>query len=183
VVTELGLRPLTSYDVETVAAFLRAPHVARWWHDDPDPDAVAERYAPVLSGEDPTAVLIVLADDQPIGLAQWYAWDDYPAERDAYGIPAGTVGIDYLIGRPQDCERGLGTALIAALVRATPARDLWVTPEAGNAPSRRVLEKNGFELMAVQQCLLPDEPWAGPTALYRLERAGPPGARPGTMGA
>lgn len=166
----LSLRPLTAADLASVSEFLRQPHVVRWWHEDPAPAAVAEHYGPVLRGEDPTHVLIVLDGDRPIGLAQWYLWEDNGVGRDAYGIPARTVGIDYLIGHPHDCERGLGTELIAALVAETPPLDVWVTPEAENEPSRRVLEKNGFALMAVKQCHVPEEPWAGPTALYCLKR-------------
>jgi aminoglycoside 6'-N-acetyltransferase len=164
------LRPLAAQDFVTISEFLQSPHVARWWHDDPTVEAVAERYGPNLSGEDPTVVYLVLDEERPLGLAQHYLWDDNADSRDAYGIPAGTVGIDYLIGRPYDCERGWGTAMIAALVEAAPPLDLWVTPEAENEPSRRVLEKNDFTLMAVKQCQIPEEPWAGPTALYRLKR-------------
>ena len=47
---------------------------------------------------------------------------------------------------------------------------LFALPFAWNTASCRVLEKNGFERMAVKQCHIPEEPWAGPTALYRLQR-------------
>lgn len=53
---------------------------------------------------------------------------------------------------------------------ACPPVPVWVTPEAANEPSCRVLEKNGFVRMAVKQCRVPEEPWAGPTALYALAR-------------
>jgi aminoglycoside 6'-N-acetyltransferase len=164
----IDLRPLTEADLPTVTEWMRAPHVARWWHE--DPDTVREQYLPSIEGSDPTVVLIAARDLEPVGLGQWYRWDDNPVDRDIYGIPAGTVGFDYLIGHPRHCDRGLGTALVAALLEVTPQLPVWVTPEEVNEPSRRVLEKNGFELMAVKQCQHPDEPWAGPTALYRLQR-------------
>jgi aminoglycoside 6'-N-acetyltransferase len=164
----IELRPLTEANLETVQDWMRAPHVARWWHE--DPDSVRDRYLPTIEGSDPTVTLVAVRDREPLGLGQWYRWDDNPADRDGYGIPAGTVGIDYLIGHPRHCERGLGTALVAALLEVTPQVSVWVTPEEANVPSCRVLEKNGFELMAVKQCQIPEEPWAGPTALYRLQR-------------
>jgi aminoglycoside 6'-N-acetyltransferase len=158
---------MTLDDVETVSEFLQQPHVARWWRDDATVEGVAAHYGPALRGEEPTALLIAVVDDRPIGFGQWYLWDDNAEGRDAYGIPAGTVGIDYLIGHAWDCERGWGTALVSALIDAAPELPIWVTPEFANEPSCRVLEKNGFELMAVKQCHVPDEPDAGPTALYR----------------
>jgi aminoglycoside 6'-N-acetyltransferase len=164
------LRGMTLDDVHTMSEFLRAPHVARWWHDDPSPEAVRAHYLPGILGQDPTVLLIARVDERPVGFCQWYRWDDNADGRDAYGIPAGTLGIDYLIGHAFDCERGLGTAMIAALLELMPPLPVWVTPEAANELSCRVLEKNGFERMAVKQCDVPDEPWAGPTALYRLQR-------------
>jgi RimJ/RimL family protein N-acetyltransferase len=158
------LHPLREGDLEMVDSWLDAPHVRRWWRRD-----TAAQYRPVLSGEDPTVVMIAWHDKRPVGLGQWYAWDRESA-RELYGIPPGVLGIDYLIGHAHDCERGLGTALVAELVAATPAVPLWVTPEEANVPSCRVLEANGFELMAVKQCAIPQEPEAGPTALYRLQR-------------
>ncbi|MCW2501089.1 MAG: GCN5-related N-acetyltransferase [Frankiales bacterium] len=166
----MRLRLLGEDDLETLGGFFAAPHVARWWHQDAAPEAVAAEYGPLLRGEDPTVVLLALVEDRPVGLAQWYRWDDNPNERDGYGIPAGTVGIDYLIGHPHDCDRGLGTALVAAVLAATPPLPVWVTPEAANEPSRRVLEKNGFALMAVKQCQVESPFPEGPTALYRLAR-------------
>ena len=160
----MELRPLAEDDLEMVDAWFDAPHVRRWWREDK-----AEQYLPVLRGEDPTVVLVAVHDRRPIGLGQWYAWDHEPS-RELYGIPTGTAGIDYLIGHAHDCERGLGTELIALLVEASLPYPLWVPVEESNEPSRRVLEKNGFELMAVKKCDVPEEPWAGPQAIYRLQR-------------
>ena len=160
----IDLRPLTHADLDLVDEWFDAPHVRRWWVEDK-----ASQYLPVLAGEDPSHVLIAVHDKRPVGLGQWYLWDDEPS-RVLYGFPEGAAGIDYLIGHPHDCERGLGTALIAALVEATAPYPLWVPVEETNEPSRRVLEKNGLELMAVKVCDIPEEPWAGPQAVYRLAR-------------
>lgn len=164
------LKPITEDDLPTLATFFAAPHVARWWHQDASLERVTADYLPNIRGTDPTVVLLATVEERPVGLGQWYLWDNDAKERDGYGIPAGTVGIDYLVGHPYDCERGLGTQLVAALVAVAPALPVWVTPEAANEPSRRVLEKNGFELMAVKQCHVETSYPEGPIALYRLPR-------------
>lgn len=156
----MQLRPLTEADLELVDAWFDAPHVRRWWREDK-----AAQYLPVLNGEDPMHVLLAVHEDRLVGLGQWYLWDDEPS-RESYGIPAGAAGMDYLIGHAHDCERGLGTQLVARLVEATSPYPVWVPVDEGNEPSRRVLEKNGFELMAVKP--VPDE--EGLQALYRLQR-------------
>ncbi len=163
---ELRLRPVTVEDLESLVEFFAAPHVARWWHQDASLEAVTEKYAAAI---DETVRLLVLLDERPVGMAQWYLWSVDDAA--PYGVPPGTVGFDYLLGFPRDCDRGLGTRLIAALLTEFPALDVWVTPEEANGPSCRVLEKNGFDRMAVKQCDVPGEPWAGPTAIYRLQRS------------
>ena len=164
------LRPLTYQDFPVLQEFFVSPHVERWWHQAPSEEALEEEFGASLRGEEPSYVLLAVVDERPVALGQWYRWDDFAKDRDGYGIPAGTVGIDYLIGHPHDCERGLGTQLVAALVAACPPNPVWVTPEAANEPSRRVLEKNGFELMSVKQCAVETRFPEGPTALYRLVR-------------
>lgn len=164
---DLVLRPVTEDDVEVLVEFFAAPHVARWWREEATVEAVSAKYASVFTGDDATVLLLALLEGRPIGLGQHYLWSTQEAE--AYGLPAGAVGIDYLLGHAHDCDRGLGTRLVAALIAAAPPGDIWVTPEEANGPSCRVLDKNGFELMAVKQCHVPDEPWAGPTAIYRLD--------------
>jgi RimJ/RimL family protein N-acetyltransferase len=66
--------------------------------------------------------------------------------------------------------RGTGTALIAALTaevrRDHPSAGFLAGPDAANRASRRVLEKNGFQLVAVRPVVT--EPSDDPIAIYRL---------------
>lgn len=168
-----ALRPMREDDLPLVVDWLRRPHVQRWWRLTPDLEAARGTYVPRLTGAEPTHMLTVLENEVPVGLAQWYRWDDYPRDRDAHRVGAGELGIDHAIGEVSACYRRLGTGLVARLLNllrgmqagGTPVS---VTPEDANAPSRRILEKNGFELVAVFQA----DPVDGahpkePTALYR----------------
>ena len=112
--------------------------------------------------------------DGPVGWCQWYRWDDYPGEARELGTRPGEVGLDYALGDPRAPGRGLGTAMIAALVREVrrhqPGCGVVVEPEAANAASRRVLERNGFELVDVRPLAFEDGD--RPMAIYRLPGAG-----------
>jgi aminoglycoside 6'-N-acetyltransferase len=160
-------------DLSLVVRWLAEPHVTRWWYQSPTLDEARAKYLPRLAGEEPTHMLIALEDDAAIGLAQWYRWDDYADDRDNYRIGPDELGVDYAIGEASACGRGLGTQLIAAVLDELRAHHpggtpVSVTPEADNRPSRLVLERNGFDLVAVfQSAHLPGRAPEGPTAVYR----------------
>jgi aminoglycoside 6'-N-acetyltransferase len=162
---ELTLRPMRTGDLSLVAGWLREPHVARWWTEDPA-DEIAG-YERCVSGLDPTRALIVSVAGEPIGWCQWYRWGDYP-EADEYGATADDIGLDYAIGEIGRVGRGLGTVLIARLVaeirRERPGASILVSVDVDNIASRRVLERNGFAL--VDERAVPSEP-EDRSALYR----------------
>jgi aminoglycoside 6'-N-acetyltransferase len=168
----LSLRPMTEHDLPLVADWLRQPHVAPWWIPDTTVEAeVAEYREHIVNGQDQaTHLLTVSVDGRPVGWCQWYRWADYHAEATAMGASDGELGIDYAIGAPAWTGRGAGTTLIAALVaegrRQHPGAGVLAAPDAANAASRRVLEKNGFELVAVRP--VATEPTETPVAIYRL---------------
>jgi RimJ/RimL family protein N-acetyltransferase len=82
----------------------------------------------------------------------------------------GECGLDYAIGGADDLGHGLGTELVAALVNEVWANagqvGLLVAPNADNTASRRVLEKNGFQLVSVGP--VETEPSDTPMSRYRL---------------
>ncbi|HJQ43287.1 MAG TPA: GNAT family N-acetyltransferase [Jatrophihabitantaceae bacterium] len=163
----VALRPLVENDLPLVEAWLRQPHLARWWLTASTVDDEIADIRQYLDGE-PFEVLMVELDGVPIGWCQWYRWWDDPDEAAELGVGPDDVGIDYGIGEPDVIGRGIGTALIAALVahvrRHTPAA-IVVEPDALNAASRRVLEKNGFELVDVRRLSFEVEE---NNAIYRL---------------
>jgi aminoglycoside 6'-N-acetyltransferase len=162
------VRDMTAADLPMVGQWLLEPHVARWWCDDPG-QQLAE-FEDAIAGLDPAHVVLVEDDGRPVGWAQWYRWADSPEEAPDYEATEHDFGIDYGIGEPAHVGRGLGTEVIALLVRQVrqvhPRASLLVAVSAPNKASRRVLEKNGFAL--VDERIIESEPGDEPTALYRL---------------
>lgn len=168
----VSVRPMDEADLTLVEAWLRQPHVARWWLTD---TTVSEEIAEIRrrvrrEADTATRMLTVCWDGRAVGWCQWYWWDDYPDEAADIGSRPGEAGIDYAIGEPELVGRGVGTEMIAALVRAIrrqrPGAGILVGPEEANRASRAVLERNGFRLEDVRR--LASEP--RPIAVYRLAR-------------
>ena len=162
-------------DLPAVEAWLHLPHVARWWTTGTTAEEEVAKYRQRISlkRRSATIMLTAIQGDHPIGWCQWYRWADYPAEAEAMGARDGEAGIDYAIGDPAWIGHGVGTELIAALVAEVrhqySAAGVLVGPDAANAASLRVLEKNGFELVAVRP--VATEPSDAPIAIYRLPAA------------
>jgi ribosomal protein S18 acetylase RimI-like enzyme len=167
----VAVRPMHDGDLNRVSAWLHEAHVARWWNQPAEDELRAMRQRVHGEGDLATQMLTVTEGGRPIGWAQWYRWQDYPAEADAIGARPSEIGMDYAIGEATATGRGVGRRLIAALVREirrhNPGAGLVVGPEAANAPSRAVLERNGFGLVAVRPVVT--EPTDEPIAIYRLE--------------
>jgi aminoglycoside 6'-N-acetyltransferase len=174
---------MTEADLPVVRAWLGLPHVARWWTADTTAEAEIARYRERVrpDTESATHMLMVSLDGMPVGWCQWYRWADYPAEAEEMGARDGEIGIDYAIGDPAQIGRGTGTRLIATLTaevrRRHPGAGLVTDPDAANTASRRVLEKNGFGLVAVRP--VATEASDAPMAIYRLPRLRGPAAEAG----
>jgi aminoglycoside 6'-N-acetyltransferase len=134
---------MSAADLPLVERWLTMPHVVQWW------PAGVKQLERVRSHLDDPAIdlFIVTADDRPIGYLQSYlpgAEADHPF-RDQ---PAGTRGIDQLIGEPDMIERGHGSALTRAFVAqlfAAGVPRVITDPDPSNRRAVRAYEKAGFK--------------------------------------
>jgi aminoglycoside 6'-N-acetyltransferase len=166
----VGFRPMQLDDLALVGRWLAEPHVARWFLAGSSLQGELDDIRLSVTGAQETRMFVVLDDGEPIGWCQWYLCDvdqEWAAEM---GARPGDVGVDYAIGEPARVGCGVGTSLIASLVSlvraARPGCGIVADPDAQNMASRRVLEKTGFELVAVRT--VESEPSDEPMAIYRL---------------
>lgn len=162
----IAFAPLGRQDFGRLATWLSEPLVARWWNHDSSPQAVERDFGPSVDGLDATEIFVARLADRPFGLIQRYPIAAYPEYVEELApvcpVPPGALSVDYLIGEPDLRGRGLGAAMIAALVaeswdRYPQAADVLVPVAAGNRASWRALERAGFERIA-EGPLKPDNP-------------------------
>lgn len=166
----IGLRAMTDADLALVQRWMHEPHVARWYVAGSTAEAELDDVRDSLHGEQPVEMLIAEEDGHPVGWCQWYRCSDDPDWAVDVGAAPGDAGIDYAIGDRRAVGRGIGTSIVRLLVahvhRRLPGAAIFADPEAANMASRRVLEKNGFALVAER--VLPSESTQDPMAVYRL---------------
>jgi aminoglycoside 6'-N-acetyltransferase len=172
-------RRLTEADFPLLASWLAEPHVARWWHHETSPQALARDFGPAARGDEPSEDLLVLLDGEPLGLVQRLRIADFPeylAElTPIVDVPDGSFGIDYLIGDVRQTGRGIGPRMIRAIVERTwsdysDASCLIMPVSAANRTSWRALEKAGLRRIAEGE-LEPDNPIDNRNhVIYRIDR-------------
>lgn len=138
-----AFRPVAADDLTMIAAWLRRPHVARWWSD---PAEQIETLRDNLS-ERTFEALVLLLDDRPVGSLQIY--DASPGTTGATADqPPGTRGLDLFIGEPWALGAGHGPAFlhrITTRLLSDPGVLLVIAdPDPDNERSLRCFEKAGF---------------------------------------
>ena len=169
----MKLREMQLEDVVLVSRWLSEPHVARWWLAGSSLEREIEDLRQSVTGEQAVEVRIIVDEGRPVGWCQWYVCAGDPEWASDIGAAASDVGMDYAIGVASSTGKGLGTLVIAGMVdtiqETHPQSAIFADPDERNTPSRRVLEKNGFELLGIKP--VGSEPTDDPMAIYRL---GPP---------
>lgn len=150
-VPEVTLRVMTEADLEMLHAWLHRPHVVEWWGGDaarPSLEDVRQHYRPSVLAEEGLTAYIAMVGSEPIGYAQSYValgsgegW--WEGETDP-----GVRGIDQFLANAADLNKGLGTALVRALVShlfADPSvTRIQTDPSPDNLRAIRCYEKAGF---------------------------------------
>jgi aminoglycoside 6'-N-acetyltransferase len=181
----LGFRPLARADLANLAAWLDDPVVSRWWPDPHSADDLEAHYGPSIDGTDPTEVFVITVDGVDAGIIQRYRTVDYvdwhTVLRGATPVLAqqSTAGIDYLLGRPEVRNRGIGTMAIAAFTRrALVEMDgidaVAVAVQQGNRPSWRALERAGYQRVWAGQLASEDPSDEGPSYVLAYMRSEAP---------
>ncbi|CAM3399820.1 GNAT family N-acetyltransferase [Isoptericola cucumis] len=179
----LAFRRTRRDDLPRLQAWLRRPHVARYWAHDTSDAAVERDFAGSFLGTEPSEDFVVSADGVPVGFVQRCRIHDYADEEreliELVDVPAGALTIDYFVGEPDRVGQGLGTHLIREFValcwRDHPRAPAIVVPvAAGNVASWRALRSAGFGWVATGY-LTPDNPVDdGRHHVYRLDRPSGP---------
>jgi aminoglycoside 6'-N-acetyltransferase len=135
--------PMSAQDLPIVRRWLKAPHVAQWWHD---PDV---QFALVSEDLHDPAMdqFIVATDNRPFAYLQCYDPTAWP-EGGLGEHPEGTRGIDQFIGEPDMIDRGHGSALIRDFVDdllKTGTPRVVTDPDPANSRAVRAYEKAGFQ--------------------------------------
>jgi aminoglycoside 6'-N-acetyltransferase len=175
----LTWRPVTEADFPLLADWLARPHVRRWWNHETDAGAIQRDFGPVARREEPAEDLLVFDRDEPIGLVQRSLLTDYPVYRAELAaivpVPEQALTLDYLIADAGYTGRGLGAAMVSAVLRQSwtdhPQVAAVIIPVvAANVASWRMLERVGFIRVAEGQ-LEPDNPIDDPLHyVYRIDR-------------
>lgn len=176
-------RPVAETDFALLSDWLSRPHVHRYWHHDFTPEGVTRDFGPGTRGEEAGEDLLVSVDDVPTALVQRSRIEDYAEDFSGLGaiveVPPGAITIDYFVADPARTGRGLGTAIIRAVVADTwssrPDCPAIIVPVvAGNTASWRALEKAGFRRVG-EGDMEPENPTDLPLHfVLRIDRPGVP---------
>ena len=180
--------PLRPQDLALLTTWLARPHVARWWREPFESEAVTLRYGPLADGSDPTEAFIVHTMSRPIGYVQRYLIEDNPdwlAFLRAARGDAGGIGIDYLIGDEDLVGKGVGRRMISQFARACwnryPSADqITVAIQQENVASWKAIEASGFRRVWSGDIESSDPSDRGPSFIYVNERSDPSVPEDGT---
>jgi aminoglycoside 6'-N-acetyltransferase len=169
-------RPLRRDDLVALSGWLADPEVERWWRQPNGLEYLESKYGPRIDNSSATEVFVIEIDGEPAGIIQRYRTSDYAdwaaAIAEAAPSLAGvtTAGIDYLLGRPEVRQRGIGTRAIAAFtsqlfLEMPDVEAVVVSVLQQNRASWRALERAGYERVWAGLLTSDDPSDAGPAYL------------------
>ncbi|MEW6363573.1 MAG: GNAT family N-acetyltransferase [Acidobacteriota bacterium] len=150
-------------DVVHLAAWVRAPHVARWWGD-PETQLPAVLERPAGGGD-----ALIVADAVPVGYIRWQrAPRDELEAAGLHEIPAGTVDIDIAIGEVEYVGCGIASRALTLVVenlavdRSIPM--VMMATSVENTMAISAFEKAGFRRLRKFE-----DPEYGPMWVFSLD--------------
>lgn len=130
-------------DIDRVAAWLRSPHIVRWWGD-PEKQLHAVLERPVEGGD-----ALIVADGVTVGYVRWQQTPR--AELEAAGlheIPEGSVDIDIAIGKTEYIGCGVGSRALQLVVQRLRSESsmpmIMMGTSVHNTMATRAFERAGF---------------------------------------
>jgi aminoglycoside 6'-N-acetyltransferase len=148
---QIRFRPLGLDDLELMHRWLNSDFVARWWPGWPSLEQVRVKYAPRITGVDPTKCFVVEVEATPTAFIQCYYIRDYP-EYAIGAAAANAAGIDLFIGEREHAYRGLGSRVIREFLRRVvffefEVESCIIGPAQNNHAAIRAYEKAGFKYL------------------------------------
>jgi len=148
---EVTIRLMTEADLAMLHEWLNRPHVVEWWGGEearPSLEEVRQHYLPRVLAEEAVTPYIAMIGTEPIGYAQSYvamgSGDGWWEEETDPGVR----GIDQSLANAADLNKGLGTALVRALVSRLfsdpTVTKIQTDPSPDNRRAIRCYEKAGF---------------------------------------
>jgi aminoglycoside 6'-N-acetyltransferase Ib len=170
------LRPMTEHDLPMLHEWLHRPHIVEWWGGEEARPTFAETlvdYHPATLAREKVTPCIAMRGAEPIGYAQSYVALGSGGGWWADEADPGVRGIDQFLADAALLGQGLGTKMVAALVRrlfSDPAvTRIQTDPAPNNRRAIRCYEKAGFR--RIRRIVTPDGP-----AVYMLQERPADGA-------
>ena len=138
----MKIRRLNVEDLELISTWLEQSYIREYWGE---PSDWLTEITENISAD--WVQYFIVETAKPIGFLQYYETDKAPSGEWS-DEPAGTVGIDYLIGDPEYLGKGYGTQLISLFVEfiksANRYKYIVADPVSASKSSVKVLDNNGF---------------------------------------
>jgi RimJ/RimL family protein N-acetyltransferase len=144
----IAFKPINHSDFEQLDAWIRVPHVAKWWYPDILPwNEFVTKYTQNLDSSDIEGYLILI-DDRSVGYIQGYHGAELPDE-EGVSPPVGTWGMDLYIADTHYLGKGFGPKILNVfmekLQKEHTIKKFIIDPHVDNKIAIRTYEKVGFK--------------------------------------
>ena len=160
----VAFRPLSEGDFPNLQRWLADPDVAAWWREsDLSLTAIAAKYTPVITEDDPVRGFVMVIEGQDAGLIQAYALRDHPDYLAQVAVDPNAVATDLVIGEASRRDRGWGVIVLRAFLRRIVFGEMGaeiakIAPEPVNARAILVYERTGFRWVKTVPVIDEDDP-------------------------